>query len=87
MLDTATRDSMSRNDLVSHHLRVLALIVDPRKGQLNRLAAEMDVHPTTVSAWISQGFVPWFQCKKLQKRFGKKKVALDDLCPEEFRFN
>jgi hypothetical protein len=87
MLDAKTRDSMSRKDLVSHHLRVLALQVDPRTGLLNRLAEELDVHPVTLSAWIAQGYVPWFQCKKLQKRFGRKLVPLDDLCPEEFRRN
>jgi hypothetical protein len=85
MLDAKTRDSMSRNDLVSHHLRRLALIADPTKGRLTWLAEELDVHTVTVSTWIAQGYVPMFQCKKLQKRFGKKAVPLDDLCPEEYR--
>lgn len=85
MLDAKTRETLSRNDLVSHHLRVLALIVDPRKGQLNRLAEAIEVHPTTLSTWIEQGYVPLFQCKKMERRFGKKKVLVDELCPEEFR--
>jgi hypothetical protein len=60
---------------VSHALRQLALIVDPAKGQLSKLADEVDVHPVTLSTWISQGVVPEFQVAKLKKRFGKKVVA------------
>lgn len=85
MLDTKIREGLSRNDLVSHHLRVLALIVDPPRGHLTNLADAIGVHVTTLSAWIAQGYVPWFQCKKLVKRFGKKTVVLDDLCPDEYR--
>jgi hypothetical protein len=87
MLDAKTRDSLSRKDLISHHLRLLALIVDPPKGELVSLADDIGVHAATLSAWISQGYVPWFQCKKLQKRFGKKMVPFDDLCPAEYRNN
>lgn len=85
MLDAKTRESLSRSDLVSHHLRVLALLADPRNGLLKNLADKIPVHPTTLSTWIEQGYVPLFQCRKLQKLFGKKKVPLDELCPEEFR--
>lgn len=85
MLDTKARGALSRNDLISHHLRVMALVVDPRKGELVKLADEIPVHPATLSAWIAQGYVPYFQCKKLLKRFGKKLVVMDELCPEEFR--
>jgi hypothetical protein len=87
MLDAKARDALSRTDLVSYCLRLLALNVDPGNGHLTKLAEAIDVHPTTVSAWIGQGYVPMFQCKKLQKRFGQKAVPLDDLCPHEFRFS
>jgi hypothetical protein len=66
-------------------LRLLALHADPRNGHLTVLAEEINVHPTTISVWIDKGFVPEFQCRKLVKRFGKKRVPLDDLCPEENR--
>ena len=85
MLDAKTRETMTRNELISHHMRRLALIADPVNGHLSKLADHIEVHATTISAWIAQGYVPWFQCKKIQKRFGRKLVPLDELCPEEFR--
>lgn len=87
MLDEKTRVSMTRKELVSHHLRVLALRVDPVNGYLTSLAEELDVHTTTLSAWISQGYVPLFQCRKMQKKFGRRFVDLDDLCPAQYRNN
>ena len=87
MLDTKARGTLSREDLISHHLRVMALVVDPPRGQLINLADDIGVHAATLSAWIAQGYIPYFQCKKLLKRFGKKLVLLDELCPEEFRNN
>jgi hypothetical protein len=85
MLDASTRVSMTRQELVSHHLRSLALRVDPVYGQLKMLAADIDVHTTTLSAWIAQGYVPEFQVRKMLRRYGKKYVILDDLCPVEYR--
>lgn len=87
MIDATTRETMTRTQLVSYHLRLLALNLDPETGHLTKLAEEIEVHPTTLSSWIAQGYVPYFQFKKLRKRFGKKMVPLDDLCPEEFRSN
>lgn len=85
MLDQQTRVSMTRKELVSYHLRTLALLLDPRNGHLSKLAAEISVHSTRVTAWINQGYVPLFQVRKLEKRFGKKNVPSDELCPPEYR--
>lgn len=87
MIDAKTRDSLSRNDLVSFHLRRLALIADPANGQLLKLADDIGVHPTTLSNWIAQGCVPWFQCLKIQRRFRRfvSITDLDELCPEDCR--
>jgi hypothetical protein len=85
MLDAKARESMTRSEVVSYYLRTCALRVDPRYGYLTSLAEEIGVHVTTLSAWIEKGYVPHFQVKKLIKRFGRKVVSLDDLCPESFR--
>jgi hypothetical protein len=85
MLDATARASMTRSEIVSYYLRLIALRVNPRTGHLTALAEELGVHPTTISAWIDKGYVPEFQVKKLVKRFGKKTVSLDELCPPEFR--
>lgn len=71
---------------MSHHLRALALIHDPAQGMLSKLAEALGVHAVTVSKWIANGYVPFPQCEKLVELFGKKRVVLDDLCPEEFRY-
>lgn len=71
---------MSRSDIVRAHLLRMAKRVDPDAGLLQNLAAAIDVHPTTISDWIAQGYIPHFQCKKLHKRFGKL-APVDDLCP------
>lgn len=87
MLDQQARVSLTRKELVSYHLRTLALRVDPLNGHLVRLADELDVHPTRLTAWVTQGYVPMFQVRKMQKRFGKKHVLADELCPPEYRSN
>lgn len=76
---------MTRKELVSVNLRMLALRVDPLTGHLSKLAAKIDVHPTRMNAWINQGYVPMFQVRKLQKQLGKKHVLVDELCPPEYR--
>lgn len=85
MTPVKSRDSMTRQELVSHHLRRLAKRVDPANGLLLKLAEHIDVHQTTLSAWTAQGYVPLFQVRKMQKKFGRKHVPLAELCPEEFR--
>lgn len=86
MLDQKTRDSLTQSELVSHHLRSLALLADPGQGRLSKLAEAMGAHPVTLSNWIAQGYVPLKQCERLIELYGKKKVLLDDLCPEQFRY-
>lgn len=88
MLDQKTRDSLTYSELVSHHLRRLALLVDPASGHLSALAETINVHPTTLSTWIAQGYVPLFQVaklQKLQKNFDNKPIPTDELCAEQFR--
>lgn len=87
MQEVQKRVSMTRQELVAFHLRTLALRVDPRNGHLSKLADEISVHSTRVTAWINQGYVPMFQVRKLQKMFGKKHVPVDELCPPEHRAN
>ena len=82
-----SRDEMTRQELISFILRNCALMCDPRYGRLKALAEAIDTHEVTVSVWISQGYVPEHQVRKLQKRFGKKSAPIDDLCPVEFRRN
>ena len=76
---------MTRKEKVSFHLRTLALRIDPRNGHLQSLADEIGVHSTRMTAWINQGYVPMFQVRKLQKRFGEDHVPVDELCPPEYR--
>jgi hypothetical protein len=83
-LKAAARARMTRPQVVAWHLRRMARKVDPDKGHLARLAEHIEVHPTTLSDWMSQGYIPMFQCKKLHRRFGKL-APIDDLCPPENR--
>lgn len=83
-LSKTARKGMTRSEIVSWHLRRMARKVDPENGLLSRLAEEIEVHPTTVSDWIAQGYLPSFQVKKLHRRFGKL-APMDDLCPAEHR--
>lgn len=75
---------LTRTEIVSRILRSLAIEVDPRRGELTKLAAHIDVHPVTLSGWISQGYVPKHQVEVLQKKFGSL-VSMDELCPASFR--
>jgi hypothetical protein len=79
------REKPTRQEIVSNRLRKLAKLADLDNGYLKVLADRLDVHQTTISAWIAQGYVPVFQVRKLQRRFGKRCAPLDELCPEEFR--
>lgn len=80
-----TREQMTREERVSFVLRQCALLVDPRNGYLKSLADVLEIHEVTLSVWIKQGYVPFHQAKKLQKRFGKKRAPVDELCPTSFR--
>lgn len=70
-LSAAAKRKMSRSDIVAWHLRRMARKADPDNGYLTAVAELIDVHPTTISDWIAQGYIPMFQVKKLHKRFGK----------------
>lgn len=85
MTPVKPRDSLTRSEIVSNRLRKLAKLADLDNGYLKVLADRLDVHQTTISAWIAQGYVPMFQVRKLQRRFGNRSAPLDELCPEEFR--
>lgn len=64
---------------------MLALHVDPKDGLLSTLAEAIEVNPITVWRWKSQGFVPYHQVTRLQRRYGKKLVPEDELCPAQYR--
>jgi hypothetical protein len=51
-----TRRRLTRPEIVSCILRRLAIEVDPRRGQLTKLAAHIEVHPETLSGWNKQGY-------------------------------
>ncbi len=81
------RSEWTRNEVVGFHLGVLALHVDPLNGQLNVLADALELNAMTLTRWKAQGYVPFHQVKRLQKRYGKKLVPEDELCPVEYRGN
>lgn len=83
-LSPQAKSKMSRSDIVRWHLARMARKADPENGHMTKLAELIEVHPTTISDWSAQGYVPFFQCKKLHKRFGKL-APLDDLCPVQHR--
>jgi hypothetical protein len=83
-LSRQAKATLSRSDIVRWHLARMARKADPANGHFTKLAELIEVHPTTLSDWGSQGFIPFFQCKKLHKRFGKL-APIDDLCPAEYR--
>ncbi len=83
-LSPQQKAKLSRSEIVRWHLTRMARKVDPDNGHLSKLADALEMHPTTLSDWSAQGYIPHFQCRKLHKRFGKL-APLDDLCPETYR--
>lgn len=83
-LSRTAKATLSRSEIVSYHLRRMAKKADPVNGWLMVLADDLEVHPTTISDWIAQGYIPQHQCKRLHKRFGKL-APFDELCPLENR--
>ena len=79
------REHWSREEIIGFHLNVLALHVDPKDGRLASLAEAIEVNPITLGRWKSQGFVPWHQVRRLQKRYGETLVPEDELCPPKYR--
>lgn len=69
-------ENLTPQDQVSLCLRQCALHLNPRTGYLKDLAAEMDVHETTLSLWMREGRIPRKAARRLQRRFGKKLVDL-----------
>lgn len=80
------RTEWTRQEIVTHALRSCALAVDPN-GLLKSLADEINLHETTFSRWIAQGYVPWHRARFLQRKFGKSRVCASELCPAEYRRN
>ena len=70
-------DDADRTTIVSLCLRQCALIVDPKNGHLTKLAEHLDLHPVTLSKWLSDGRVPRKSAKRLARVFGKKFVNVD----------
>lgn len=72
------KSEMTPNERVSRCLRLCALKLDPLRGHLKTLAAELDVHETTLSLWIREGRVPEKAARRLLKMFGPELVDLDN---------
>lgn len=70
-------ESMTPQEQVSFCLRQCALALNPRTGYLKDLAAELEVHETTLSLWMREGRIPVKAARRLQRRFGKKLVDLE----------
>lgn len=79
------REQWTREEVIGFHLALLALHVDPKHGRLNALADAIEINPITLGRWKTQGYVPWHQVQRLQKRYGKKLVPEDELCPLDYR--
>lgn len=71
------KEPLTPHERVSLCLRSCALVLDPRKGHLKSLAADLEVHETTLSLWMREGRVPPHQARRLRKRFGKTLVNVD----------
>jgi len=82
---TAESGEWTRQDTVAFHLNVLALHVDPQRALLSKLAEAIEVDSVTLSRWKNQGFIPWHQVRRLLKKYGKRLVPADELCPVEYR--
>lgn len=72
------KSDLTPNERVSRCLRRCALVIDPLRGHLKTLAAELDVHETTLSLWIREGRVPDKAARRLLKQFGPDIVDLDN---------
>lgn len=78
------RDQWTREEIVGFHLTTLALRIDPEKGRWTELAAAIEVDPITLTRWKTNGYVPWYQVRRLRTRYGEELVP-DELCPVEYR--
>jgi len=79
------KEEWTRQETVSFYLRTLALHVDPDNGRIQALALALEINKLTLYRWKAQGYVPWHQVKKMQRRYGKKLVPENELCPVENR--
>lgn len=79
------REEWTRSEIVAFHLNILALHVDPLEGRQAALAEALEMSRFALGRWVSMGYVPWHQVKRLKKRYGKKLVPEDELCPAEYR--
>lgn len=70
-------------DRVRYVLKRIALELDPA-GELKLLADHYAWSPSTISQWISRGWVPARVAKALCKRFGTRiGFNVTDLCPND----
>lgn len=76
----ASAPARSPQEQVRYLLKRLALEVTP-EGTLEALADEIGVHRTTLSGWNTEGRVPLFKARHLNKRFGDELCPIEDLCP------
>lgn len=74
---TEPSDDLTPQEHVALCLHSCALRVDPLHGHLKQLAAELDLHETTLSKWKRDGRIPLKAAKRLRKRFGAKLVNLE----------
>lgn len=70
---------LDRVEYVSFVMRQLALLLDPQYGRISVLADEFELHESTVGQWMRNGRVPHKAAKRLERRFGKKLVKIEQL--------
>lgn len=69
-------DEMSPQEVVSLCLRQCALALNPGTGYLKDLAAELDVHESTLTFWMREGRIPMKSARRLLRRFGARLVDI-----------
>lgn len=73
-------EEMTQHELVSLCLRQCALALNPATGYLKDLAAELDVHESTLTFWMREGRIPAKSARRLARRFGARLVDVEKVC-------
>lgn len=70
-------ENLTRQDSIRYLLNRLALELFPPDGHLKDLAADLGVHPTTLSVWMQTGSVPRSKADWMQRRYGPDLAPAD----------
>lgn len=63
-------EELNPQDRIRYLLNRMALELFPPEGHLKDLAADLGVHPTTLSVWMQTGSVPSSKADWMQRRYG-----------------